>query len=205
MRRVVIVRQGTKYGPEWETLIGRMVSEHAEGARSLICISDQPGPCNVRIPIRRNWPGWWSKLEVFAPWNRFFRPCLFLDLDTYLFDDIQDLLAESDKFMMLRDFNQPDCGQSSVMLVPKDTDHIWEEFERDPEGHISTFRVTGDQGFLNQFNEGFLQDHFDGIKSYKKHCRVAPLGRIVCFHGKPKPPEIEGWALDVWNEYTESG
>lgn len=180
-----------------------MFSEHLKEEAQVYCLSDQPGPTNIRIPLRCNLPGWWSKMEIFAPWNRLVRPCLYFDLDTFILDDFDDMMRESARFMMLRDFNHPDDGQSSIMMIPEETHRIWEEFSASPDRWMRIYSGGGDQAFLNKFKQGFIQDHFKGIKSYKKHCRVAPVGRIVCFHGPPKPPNIDGWAKDVWDYYTE--
>ena len=201
MRSVVCVRQGDRYGPEFVTALERQVYQNSRPPLRFVCLSDGENEAETRS-LRQGWPGWWSKLEVFAPWNEDLRPCLFLDLDTYVLGPINDLLLESPRFMMLRDFNLPERGQSSVMLVPKETNHIWTIFNDRADMWMARYRAGGDQAYLDQFKEGFIQDSFGGIYSYKKHCLTSPRGRIVCFHGLPKPPAVEGWAKDFWDQYT---
>jgi len=193
MRSVAVVRQGEKYGPEYVDLLRGMCP-------GCVVLTDQSYP-DDGIALKDDWPGWWSKIELFGPRFRKHRPCLYLDLDTYVLGDIRDLLeCESDDFWMLRDFNVPSKGQSAVMLLPKDTEPIYERFKRHAEGHMRLHRGGGDQEFLGTFPFRFLQDRFKGILSYKRHkLQLAPEGRIVCFHGKPKPHETEGWARDIWN------
>lgn len=203
MRSLIVVRQGKAYGPEFVTALERQVYENSRVPPRFVCLSDGQNEAETR-QLQQGWPGWWSKLEVFAPWNEDLRPCLFLDLDTYVMGDINDLLLESGRFMMLRDFNMPERGQSSVMLIPKDTNHIWAVFNEKPQMWMEKYRAGGDQAYLDGFKEGFIQDSFGGIYSYKKHCRMGPQGRIVCFHGKPKPPHVEGWAKDFWDRYAAS-
>ena len=203
MRSVIVVRQGALYGPEHVSALERQVYSNSRTPPRFVCLSDGENEAETR-PLRQGWKGWWSKLEVVAPWNEDLRPALFLDLDTYVLGSIDDLLLEGSRFMMLRDFNMPEQGQSSVMLVPRETNHIWAVFNEKPEMWMQKYRAPGDQAYFNQFKEGFIQDSFAGIYSYKKHCRLEPRGRIVCFHGKPKPPHVEGWAKDFWDSYAAS-
>lgn len=47
-----------------------------------------------------------------------------------------------------------------------------------------------------------FRDRFEGVCSYKRDAREAPAGRIVCFHGKPNPPEADGWAAEHWSRHA---
>lgn len=192
MREIAIVRQGVVYEQKYVDLLRGMCPD-------CVVLTDQFYP-RKRVRLTEGWPGWWSKMELFGPRFEKHRPCLFLDLDTYVLGDISDLLEfESDDLWLLRDFNVPAKGQSAVMLIPKDTREIYEVFQRSAEPYMKLYRAGGDQEYLNLFPMKFLQDRFEGIRSYKRHkLQDAPEGRIVCFHGHPKPHETEGWAKDVW-------
>lgn len=186
---IVLVRQGTKFPKQYVGLF--------DDPLTLTDQWDTPGRTR---PLRRLLPGWWSKMELFAPENESIRPCLFFDLDTYVLGDISDLLQPFEGLGMLRDFNFPERPASGVMFVPRDTDRIWREWERCPQLHMDRAGRKGDQAFIGKFCDWFIQDRFEGIVSYKKHARENPTGRIVCFHGFPKPHECDGWAGEHWNK-----
>lgn len=178
---VVCVRKGDKYGPEYTWAIKKMAREHM--GMEAICLGDD-------LPFIYPFQGWWAKLELFAPEREDLRPCFYLDLDTYLMDDCRDFLFEPDKLWLIRDFYQPQRSNSGLMILPKDTQSIWQA------GLRSNHRGDGD--FFRTCSHEVLQEYFDGIYSYKAHSRDEPKGRICCFHGKPKPHEAEGWAGEYW-------
>jgi len=186
----VILRQGTKYGPEYVGLLKTMIP-------GVLVMGDQE---DADYQLKYPWTGWWAKMELFSPQFPH-RPCVFFDLDTYILGNIDELYKPIDRLEMLRDFNHPDRGQSSIMRIPEDVSDIWKEWTKDPYGHINANH--GDQEFLARFPMGFIQDWFDGIYSYKiDQLYEAPKGRIVCFHGRPRPHETEGWAGEIWKRMS---
>lgn len=111
--RYVTARRGDKYGPEYTRALKKQVP-------GLIALGDDR-------PFMTNLENWWCKLEWFAPWNQEFRPCVWIDLDTYVFDvSVFDQL-DATKFWMIDDFNTPERGESGLMLLPKDTSAIWKD------------------------------------------------------------------------------
>lgn len=192
---VVVVRQGDKYSAAYPRMIRQQVGQNTTIPFDFHILGDGD---DATTPLRKDLPGWWSKLELFAPWNVDLRPCLFLDLDTYIMGNIDDLLVfDPVRLTMLRDFNAPTRGQSAIMSIPRNPENIWAAFDL----KTSMRRYPGgDQAYLGQFPMNFLQDRFEGIYSYKvDKLQDAPRGRICCFHGKPKPHETEGWAREVWD------
>jgi len=177
----VSARGGTKYGPEYVTALKKQVP-------GLVCLGDDR-------PFRLDLPYWWCLMEWFAPWNQELRPCLWLDLDTYVFDLDPFYDLDTTKFWMIRDFNTPTRPECGVMLLPKDTDRIWEAFSRLKYGNRAPVGP-----FLEDFCKHYLQDAVSGIYSYKNHAKTEkpPDSRIICFHGQPKPPETTGWAKQWW-------
>jgi len=197
MNNFVVVRRGDKYGPEYPALIRKQVEANTEVPINFTVLGDGTDADKLLV---KSWPGWWSKLELFAPWNADIRPCLFLDLDTYILGNIDDLVSfQPDRLTMLRDFNAPERGQSAIMAIPQEVSEIWAAFNADPVKAMRRY-PGGDQAFLGQFPMNFLQDRFDGIYSYKvDRLQESPRGRVCCFHGKPKPHQTEGWAKEVWD------
>lgn len=163
------------------------------------CLTDQDDGVPVYTrKMRSGLTGWWSKLELFAPHMRSLRPFLYLDLDTYVLGDLTDILSwKPDRLAMLADFNDPKRLASGMMVVPDYDDGIWFAFDRDKH----TGMAGGDQEFIASVVPDALklQGHFDGIKSYKVDGPNS--GRVVCFHGEPKPhtaSEEHHWVRDVW-------
>ena len=138
---------------------------------------------------------WWCKLEWFAPWNRDLRPVLWIDLDTYMFHVEPFEVADTGEFWMIDNFNAPRHGESGLMVIPKDVDHIWSALLQ-----ISIRPSAADACFLRNFAHKRLNRVVDGIYSYKRHCkeRLPADANAVCFHGEPKPPDTKGWSKLHW-------
>ncbi|MGI9506783.1 MAG: hypothetical protein ACR2RE_27395 [Geminicoccaceae bacterium] len=195
---VVVVRQGNKYGPEYPEILRKQVAANTTAPTRFTVLGDG---FDADVTLASGWPGWWSKIELFAPWNADLRPCLFVDLDTFILGNIDDLVAfRPERLTMLRDFNAPERGQSAIMAIPLDTEEVWNKFAANPDRSMKDY-PGGDQAFLNAATRlDFLQDRFEGIYSYKVHrLQDAPRGRICCWHGKPKPHECGGWVKEIWD------
>jgi len=144
------------------------------------------------------WPGWFSKIEMFRQTG----PCLYLDLDSVIVGPLAPLLkiASTRPFTVLRDFNHPAREvQSSVMAWNGNMGRLYTRFRCHPQHHMAENAETrwwGDQGFVERYADGwdFWQDMLPGaLVSYKKQCRdgVPEGARVVVFHGKPRPWEVE--------------
>ena len=194
-RILTVLRSGGEYTAEHVERLRAQCAEHAPGVE-FCCLSDVPVP--GRIALGHDWPGWWSKIEAF----RITGPVLYMDLDTTVRGDLTPLLevVESSDFTVLRDFNFPAREvQSSIMGWSGDMGHLYETFRADPVRHMhrnASGRWWGDQGFIERHvaARGYWQDRLPGtLVSFKKHCQGGiPAGaRVVVFHGKPRPWEVE--------------
>jgi hypothetical protein len=152
------------------------------------------------MPLRKGWPGWWSKMELFAPWIG--GDYLYFDLDTMLVGDLTPLhKAVEQRFpLIMRDVNRLNGLQSSIMYIPHRMKRgIWEAFNAQPHHWMDVYAKGGDQAFLEQVSRGrwrLWQDMAPGaVVSYKAD--VLPLGyvprdaAVVAFHGRPRPREID--------------
>ena len=150
-------------------------------------------------------PAWWEKLRLFKK-GMFEGRVMFLDLDTLITGNIDDIASYDGSFATLRDFWRPKGLGPAVMLWNTEAElGIWEEFE------ASDFRMTdprGDQAFLENLNQGrfakqidILQDLYPGrFVSYKEHCTngIPEGASVCCFHGKPRVHEVNGWVKEIW-------
>jgi hypothetical protein len=125
-----------------------------------------------------------------------------MDLDTTVRGDLTPLLdaAEAHDFIALKDFN-PHIREmgSGLMAWRGDASHIYDAFRANPAEQMercTTPRWLGDQGFIEPLTEGraYWQDILPGaVVSWKKHCQqgVPDSARVICFHGKPRPWEVD--------------
>ena len=200
IERVGLVRAGDRYGPEYVTALTRQLAEVSSA--QVMTLSDQADTPGLAPRLFCGFPGWWAKLELFAPWNQSFRPFLYIDLDSFVFATVDHL--ESSEFRMVRDFYCIHPANSCVMWLPRDTDQIWDEFSADPAVHMAEHKRRGDQGYLAKHCRA-LWERDAGITSYKLEGKQGPRGCIMQFHGRPKPTEIkEGWVAEHWTNYSSS-
>lgn len=199
VRRVCVLRSGGEYGPEHVQWLAKMVP-------GLECISDVDVPGVPCIPLRHDWPGWWSKLELFR--HDIPGDLSYIDLDTVVLGDIAPIIAAANgKTTMLSDFYWPEKPASGLMYIAQqDKAQVWGEWMRDPAGHMNapvSRGVIGDQGYLGKILPGVQrwQDVAPGsVVSYKAHCKqgVPDSATVVCFHGKPRPWDCgEEWVPEL--------
>ena len=155
-------------------------------------------------PLQRpqEYRGWWCKLEVFSPWNRDIRPCLFIDLDTFILGPLDDILAvDAQGLWLIHNYYHPEKSNSGLFVAPdaEITDNIWESSHKIDT--VTHGRGQGDGDFLAGFEHHRLTDEFDDILSYKvDQLYDGPKNaRIVCFHGFPRPHECTGWAKEYFD------
>lgn len=163
-----------------------------------------------QIPLEHKWPGWWSKIEMIGHDD----DLLCFDLDTVIIDDITDMITachnKHNQMIMLRGFYFPDNPASGIMYVPNHAGTaLYNRFRSTPSEYMAKYR--GDQDFIREEWDQIILRwqyvlHPDYICSYKahitkthpKHIRPLPVdpskSKIVCFHGKPRPRDVD-WRL----------
>lgn len=168
----------------------------------LLCLTDHPGSNYLEgieiVPLEHNWPGWWSKMELFRP--DISGDLLYFDLDTTIVREIDDMLWHG-RTALMRDVYRPNGLQSSVMyLAEADRAAVWQSWTMHADEWQERYRKGGDQAFLERFwleTADRWQDVLPRkIVSYKVDCQQGgrvPFGAaVVAFHGKPRPWEV-GW------------
>jgi hypothetical protein len=194
-----VLRSGGDYCAEDVRRLRDGVEAHLPDAR-FVCLSDVDVPCE-RIPLCTEWPGWWAKMELFAPWIE--GDLLYFDLDTLITGDLSDLAGLNRLAIMQDVLGMPHWRQSSCMFITDECRaEVWREFTADPAGMMRKHKCRGDQGLLEelwQTKAAVIQDVLPGhLVSYR--LQVKPLGRVpdnaraVIFHGLPRPRDI-GWNL----------
>lgn len=187
------------------TRLKRQVEAHAPDHR-FICLTDVGVPGIECVPLAYDWPGWWSKLELFQIPG----PCLYFDLDTLIVGPLDDICtAATDRgFIILRDFYRPN-GLGSGMMAWSTcalVGHLYERFRADPAAGMD--RPGGDQAFVEAYmpadSLSRWQDVVPGqVVSFKAdRCMDGPPkdARVVCMHGRPKFGDLpaDNWARRHW-------
>lgn len=210
MRFTCVLRSGGDFTPEHVATLARGIQGHHPGAE-IHCLTDMPLDCKgvTALPLKHNWPGWWSKMELFRP--DLAGDCLYMDLDTTIVGDLSDI-ASVDCLTVPADFYWPGTRkiQSSFMFIPdRCRNQIWKAWTENPKRHMRecvTRHRWGDQGFLQRYwkDAQRWQEVLPGqVISYKCHVRrrksarefgtgyLPENARVVCFHGKPRPWDKE--------------
>ena len=188
-----VLKSGGIYGPEHVASLKSNVANHIGGHR-FVCLSDIDVPCE-RIPLKHNWPGWWSKLELFRS-ELFDGPVLYLDLDTVVTGDLTPLVAENG-FIITTDW-WGGGFQSSVMSW-NGNQPFYMMFA--PEIHMQI--GGGDQEFLHRTMPKAARYEEGLVVSYKAHCEsgLPQNARVVCFHGTPKQWDVtDDWVKKETSE-----
>lgn len=168
---------------------------------------------HLGLPLRciedDRWSGrfGWCKMALFAPEIK--GDVLYFDLDTIIVGDLSDI-ASVGCLTMLSDFNVPNRLASGLMYLREDDRAaVWEEWIKDPAGIMAKQAGWGDGGFIGDVlpHAARWQNILPGqVVSYKNHVRkgktslergngeVPPDARVVCFHGRPRPRDIN-WKI----------
>lgn len=198
----LVYRSGGVYDGEDVDQLVRQCRRFIPGV-PITVLTDRPSECACADRVIRfhyDYPGWWSKMELFNP--DFDGDWLFFDLDTILVAHAA-LLAQVRGPAIMQDVYRPGGLQSSVMAIPQAVkQQVWERWKPFDRRLMNQFESGGDQAFLETM-PGIAWRHWQKILpgalvSWKVH--VKPTGRVpdgavaVVFHGQPKPRDF-GWKL----------
>lgn len=191
----LVYKVGGAYTPEYVERLAASLAPFGQ----VTCLTDYRGPLSChREPLLFNWPGWWSKMELFGHFRE--GRTVYFDLDTVIKGDISPLFELDGPFYMLADFYKPNRRGSGVMVWNGDQVGLFNQF--DPKTHVDEYTTPakwGDQGFIYdnlRLEPGVLQNACPGLISSYKASTPSERDRsaVVCYHGKPRPHET-GWKV----------
>ena len=212
-----VLKSGGDYDLNYVKALADGVRSHTDVPYRMICLTDHMDSAewlDICSPVGLvcNWPGWWSKIELF----KIKPPVLYFDLDTVIVGDITPLASwvsnECEGLLMLKGFYKQDrC--SGIMGWRQDMSIIFErfrnhyaskaEFVSRPNGltmRLNGNRYRGDQEWVSMVTQKeqtpvtFVQDVFHGVYSYKVNIankKTPDDASVICFHGRPRPHEVE--------------
>lgn len=199
MLSVWVMCTGDKYPAEYVTRMQREVRNNLSLPHRFICITEHeiPGVLTMKPPT--DFPGWFGKIGLFKPGVGTAQN-LWLDIDCVITGSLDVFIERYGHmpFAALTNWAQSGHGgvQSSLMVWTdnKMVHKIYELFDcrRD------TARLHGDQCFITELRDAkeIRVTPIDPAltASYKYHVRgkgVPPGCRVVIFHGKPDPDEVD--------------
>lgn len=200
----LVLKSGGIYDYNYVNNLVAGIKRHTTIPHEIVCLTDNPSNLDVSkidriIPLRHNYPKWWSKIELFRSdifgKNRVF----YIDLDTIIVDNIDDILQIDSEFCGLRDFYKiVTLGSGLMSWYPERVVQIYDNFVKNSLSIMANY-AGGDQVWIDEQKPSikYFQDIFiNNIVSYKKHCIknnniiIPDDARIVCFHGTPRPHMI---------------
>lgn len=196
---------GPTYTPSWVWALKRGLNEHMTGEWTFRVLSDLPLN-QWRIPLEYEWPGWWSKVELFRPgvFPRGELVC-YMDLDTLVTGDLTRFASYDGDLAVLSDFYRPRDMATGMMLFRPGphTERIFEAFVEAPSEIMARHRSRSDYWYTRVMDQpDRIQSRFpDAVVSFKAHARDgAPAGAVaVCGHGLPRFSDPAAkWAHDFW-------
>lgn len=194
-----VLKIGGEYGPEHVEALRDSIFKH-NGFIKIVCLTDYAEEIDG-VECRgllNDYPRWWPKLELFDEFKK--EPVIYFDLDTVITGPIDDLWRY--KLTMLKDVNNLSSFGSGIMAWAGDYSYLYEDFKKNAANYMREYTTTrkwGDQGFIRDFlKETPASFDFGPVLSYKKHCvnGVPPGTKVVYFHGKPRPWQVELKYLD---------
>jgi hypothetical protein len=134
-RVLTVLRSGGDFRPEHAQALARQVERWAPDAK-FQCLTDTDVPGVDCIALKHDWPGWWSKLELFR--EELGGHFLFTDLDNVILGPLDDLFTGF--------YTTQRRGWNALMYVPRDLSAIYEEFRHAPGEHMAANGPTGING-----------------------------------------------------------
>jgi len=214
---VTVLKTGGEYDEEYLYRLYESIHKNITIPYNFWCLTDLRDIEGFSIiPIENDLTRWWSKIELFKHFIK--GPTLYMDLDTIIIDNIDHLVIPTKySFVALRGFYR-DIFNSGFMYWNGNFSFITDDFLRIiKEDFIGKNKVDlhplgNDQNFIcdrliyNGIIHGVWQDLFPGsIISYKIHIKdnrknidFIKNASVVCFHGKPRPRDIN-WNIGSMN------
>lgn len=190
-----VLKSGGDFAEDDVAYLHGGINRHLKGPVNLVCLSDM-NPGSSKMDLLNRWPGWWSKMELF----RLDPPVLYFDLDTVITGDLADIAQQAMKpeLTVLKNFYDDVSIGSGMMGWNIDLSHLYTLFSANPQKWMDKHKFIGDQRFIQDHMStlSFWQDKVPGqVVSYKANVKpnnkIPEGARVVCFHGNPRPRQVQ--------------
>jgi len=226
---IVCFKWGDKFGPAYVNRLAEAIERHVTVPHRFICYTDNSYgvKCETR-PFLTDLPYWWYIIGLTNPDHDHSEKTIYMDLDTVITSNIDDIVSLDVPFATISDFYAPNGLQTAYIMWNKEVGaKIWNFFQSKykPEDYKDLCRsaVGGTNQFLEECmgvrrlnrspNAGVpgvavnrLQEHFPGTCiSYKCHVvknnwdQLPDKTKMVFFHGEPMPHQVTtDWMNEHW-------
>ena len=107
-----VLKSGGEYKPGHVLRVQDMLDKYVDCPARFVCYSDVEIEGVTVRPLLHDWPGWWSKIEIF----REVEDSFYIDLDMTIEGNITDMVMADSYFMALRNMNHRIGGIGSAMM-----------------------------------------------------------------------------------------
>ncbi len=207
-----VLKSGGRYDGRWVERLARGVRRFAPAFERIVCLTDLPlAVAGVeRVPLRHDWPSWWSKIEALRA-GLFAGTVVLCDLDTVFTGDASPL-AEPGLAAMEDFFHGGRLSSALLRWSGDELAFVYETFAADPErwmrpgscGRVPN-AVHGDQVVIDHLLRGagvsprFLQRASPGLLDFYDPNKTGQ-GPIVIFIGDAKPDGAVGPVRAAWED-----
>ena len=204
-----VYKTGGDFTAEYVHKLVSAIRRHSSFELDVVCLTDDAALTgNFRtVALEKDLPGWWSKLELFRPGLTEKKRILYFDLDTLILKNIDHLLQFEAPFAALLPWNSANRARKQLASGAMLWDHaMFSQLFHNGYRPEQLGQYAGDQEFLSEkINAGRYTwtplQTVAKIHSYKRECRrrVPRDAEIICFHGKPRPHELQiPWVVENW-------
>lgn len=211
MEKVLTVfRSGGDFSPRHVRAMQAQVQRWAPPGTVFQCLSDTPIADVDTIPLERNWPGWWAKMEMFRPDIK--GDFIYTDLDNVILGPLDDILAAD---TVVFNTGVRDTAWTALMALPEHVRwKVWDQFSRAPQTLMDWYDPNragppfGDAGVVSACLHEYDERWEDMLPGQVRNIStmMTPLGfrvpapkpRIVLCHRPHRP-----WTLPLFKSLYE--
>lgn len=205
---VCVLKEGGDFKQKDVLRLQRNIARYVTTPYTFYCLTDMSFEKNTVncIPLTKNYPGWWSKIELFQSKRFKEEYILYFDLDTVICNNINTMLTQRRSFIGLMSLCRRRVAKNymaSGVMMWENTgkyDFLFNEFTM---RQTTTFR--GDQDYISdslwrrKIKPLYWQNIVNGIYSYKLNYLTGQVLlddiTVLCFHGKPRPNDITDFKI----------
>lgn len=167
MLTVACVYNGGRYSQEWVEKLKRGVERNLAVQHRFVCLSNEDVSCCDTLPLLHDWPGFWSKIELF---RAFVGETLYLDLDVLVTGDITPLVITNiitHELVMLRE-EPRGLANSSVMYWRKPKTTIYQKFAAEPDRYMQQYGGDQHPHYKQYGDQAFIADRCGSLRYWNK-------------------------------------
>jgi hypothetical protein len=181
----------------------------------IICLWDKASRSynlgNIEIiPLTNDYPGTWSRMQLYSPEMEKYRPFLYVDLDTAIINSLEnifDLIKDPTQLIVLEDFWQKNQIATGLVWFPSSSNKIRDVWNAWQES-TKAFGFRMDPFLRTRLGKTiFWQQLTNTIHDFKPRpsrllTQLPDNADLICFHGKPRIFEAAK-TIEWVKSYTE--